>query len=153
MMEHLYLLKKDGSIYSFVHANKSIGIFQTVGLQIVSCNCCLGTAEMQCVCVSVVFFFFFFTLRGTFQCFLMNSVYYLWNPQTFFFNKIFIKNRSYGTIHTFKNYFTIMFSVFNFQQNKRYSNGSVHLETAYLAEKLEIENFLLKIPQIKLKSS
>ena len=39
-----------------------------------------------------------------------------------------------------------MFSVFNFQQNKRYSNRSVHLETAYLAEKLEIENFLLKIP-------
>ena len=76
----------------------------------------------------------------------MDSVYYLWNPQISFFNKIFIKNKSYGTVHTFKNYFTIVLSVFNFQQNKRYSNGSVHLETTYLAEKLEIENFLLKIP-------
>ena len=31
----------------------------------------------------------------------------------FFFTKIFIKNGSYGTIHTFKNYFSTVFSVFN----------------------------------------
>ena len=29
-----------------------------------------------------------------------------------------IKNGSYSTIHTFKNYFTIVFSVFNFSNNK-----------------------------------
>ena len=35
------------------------------------------------------------------------------------FSKIFIKTRSYGTIHTFKNYFVAMFSVFS---NKCYPN-------------------------------
>ena len=43
--------------------------------------------------------------------------------QTSFFNKTFIKNGSQGTIHTFKNYFATVFSVFSFQQNKRYPNG------------------------------
>ena len=31
-----------------------------------------------------------------------------------FFNKIFIKNESHDIIHTFKNYFSIMFLIFNF---------------------------------------
>ena len=130
---------------------KALAFFKPQGFRLF--HAIVAWVQLKCSASAFQWFFFFFTLRGTFQCFLMNSVYYLWNPQTSFFNKIFIKNRSYGTIHTFKNYFTIMFSVFNFQQNKRYSNRSVHLETAYLAEKLEIENFLLKIPQIKLKSS
>ena len=34
-------------------------------------------------------------------------------PKNFFFNKTFIKNGSHGTIHIFKNYFTIMFSIFS----------------------------------------
>ena len=37
----------------------------------------------------------------------------LWDPQTSFFSNFFIKNWSHSTIHTFKNYFAIMFSVFN----------------------------------------
>ena len=41
------------------------------------------------------------------------------DPQISFFNKTFIKNRSYGTIHTFKSYFATVFSVFN---NKQYPN-------------------------------
>ena len=41
------------------------------------------------------------------------------NSQTSFLNKIFIKNGSHGTVHTFKNYFAIVFSVFS---NKRYPN-------------------------------
>ena len=36
---------------------------------------------------------------------------------------IYIKNGSHSTIYTFKNYFTTVFSVFNFQQNKLYTNG------------------------------
>ena len=44
------------------------------------------------------------------------------DPQTSFFNKTFIINGFHGTIHTFKNYFAIVFSIFSFQQNKRYSN-------------------------------
>ena len=35
--------------------------------------------------------------------------------QTSFFNQTFIKNGSHGTINTFKNYFVIVFLVFNFQ--------------------------------------
>ena len=34
-----------------------------------------------------------------------------------------IKNGSHGTIHTFKNYFTTVFSVFSFNKNKLYLNG------------------------------
>ena len=33
------------------------------------------------------------------------------DPQTSLFSNFFIKNRSHGTIHTFKNYFAIVFSV------------------------------------------
>ena len=35
-----------------------------------------------------------------------------------------IKNESHGTIHTFKNYFTTVFSIFSFSNNKFNSNGS-----------------------------
>ena len=37
-------------------------------------------------------------------------------PTNLIFNKIFIKNGSHNNIHTFKNYFAIVFSVFSFQQ-------------------------------------
>ena len=33
-----------------------------------------------------------------------------------------IKNGSHGTIHIFKNYFAIVFSVFGFSKNKLYQN-------------------------------
>ena len=55
-------------------------------------------------------------------CLLVGFLYCSRDPQTSFFNKIFIKNVSHGTIHIFKNYFATIFSVFNFQQNKRYPN-------------------------------
>ena len=42
-------------------------------------------------------------------------VHCLRNPQTFFFSKIFIKNESYDTIHTFKIYFTTVFLDFSHQ--------------------------------------
>ena len=35
-----------------------------------------------------------------------------------------IKNGSHSIIHTFKNYFTIVFSIFSFSKNKLYPNGS-----------------------------
>ena len=40
-------------------------------------------------------------------------------PTSTEFSKIFIKTRPHGTIHTFKNYFVTVFSVFS---NKRYPN-------------------------------
>ena len=53
---------------------------------------------------------------------LVGPMYYSWDLQTSFFNKIFIKNKSYSTIHIFKSYFVIVFLVFNFQKNKWYPN-------------------------------
>ena len=44
----------------------------------------------------------------------VGPVHCSWDPQTSFFNKTFIKNESHDTIHTFKNYFTIIFSIFSF---------------------------------------
>ena len=53
----------------------------------------------------------------------VGPVYCSRDLQTSFFNKIFIKNESQGTIHTFKIYFAIVFSIFSFKQNKQYPNG------------------------------
>ena len=38
------------------------------------------------------------------------------NPQTLLFSNFFIKNRSHGTIYTFKNYFVTMFLIFSFSK-------------------------------------
>ena len=46
-------------------------------------------------------------------------VYCLWNSQIFFLAKFCNKNGLYGTIYIFKNYFTIIFSIFS---NKWYLN-------------------------------
>ena len=73
-------------------------------------------------CVSAVFFFFSRTcwlfVREQCICALFMD------PQITLFNNFFIKNGSHGTIHTFKNYFATVFSVFSFQfqQNKFYPN-------------------------------
>ena len=71
--------------------------------------------------------FFFFFGKARFCCcfqFSVGLMYCSWDAQTSLFSNFFIKNGSYGTIYTFKNYFTIVFSVFSFQQNKQYPNGS-----------------------------
>ena len=47
--------------------------------------------------------------------FSMGLVHYLQDLQISFLIKTFIKNKSHGTIHTFKNYFAIVFSIFSFQ--------------------------------------
>ena len=90
---------------------------------------------------SLLFFFFFFhafpPTSGTVHVRYMNSSRNFWpvfceqciralftDPQISFFIKFFIKNGSHSTIHTFKNYFATVFSVFSFQfqQNKFYPN-------------------------------
>ena len=75
----------------------------------------LGTAQTDRVCVLAFLFLFLFNLFlfFIFYCFFSRSCVLFTRPISLFFNKIFIKNRSYGTIHTFKNYFTIMFSIFS----------------------------------------
>ena len=84
------------------------------------CRWCLGTDETRRVCVCVSFFFFFFF------CFLLvenrisagkwpvsGSHALFTDPQTSLFNNFFTKNGSHGTIHTLKNYFVTVFSVFS----------------------------------------
>ena len=73
------------------------------------------------------FLFFFFAFSATMvdpfsgeQC-----IYALFMvPQTPLFINFFTKNGSHNTIHTFKNYFATVFSLFSFQfqQNKFYPN-------------------------------
>ena len=48
----------------------------------------------------------------------VGPLYCLQDPQISLFNNFFIKNGSHNTIHTFKNYFAIIFSVFSFNNNK-----------------------------------
>ena len=63
------------------------------------------------------FLFFFFLEKSSISeimHFSVDPVHCSRDPQISFFNKIFIKNRSYDTIHTFKNYFATIFLIFNF---------------------------------------
>ena len=60
-----------------------------------------------------------------FQIFTVHALFM--RPTATLFREKNIKNGSYGTIHTFKNYFVTLFSVFSFQffnfsKNKLYSN-------------------------------
>ena len=77
------------------------------------------------VCLQRVSGFFFF---GSRTCWLFHNKQYIHalytDPQITLFSNFFIKNRSHGSIHTFKNYFATVFSVFSFQfqQNKFYPN-------------------------------
>ena len=75
----------------------------------------LGTTETQCICISMFFFFF---IEKHVSVLSNGSCALFMGPTKLFFNKIFIKNGSHGTIYTFKNYFVTVFSVFSFQQNK-----------------------------------
>ena len=71
--------------------------------------------------VSLFFFFFLFQPHYLIKS-TMNSaqMHCSWVQQIPLFSHFFIKNGSYGTIHTFKNYFAIVFSVsfFSFCKNK-----------------------------------
>ena len=77
-------------------------------------------------CASAFFILFF--LMHAFQLETKCNIYALfihclWDPQLLYFEKKKIKNGSHDIIHTFKNYFVTVFSVFSFQQNKLYPNG------------------------------
>ena len=82
------------------------------------------------------FFFFFFSFKP--QWLTRSSVnsalmHYSRTPQTPLFINFFIKNGSHSTIHTFKNYFATVFSVFSFQfqQNNFYPNRPLVLLPMY----------------------
>ena len=68
---------------------------------------------IQLIMFTCVFPFFFFLAFVDFST--VNSALFT-DPQILFFNNFFIKNGSHRTIHTFKNYFAIVFSVFSFSK-------------------------------------
>ena len=78
------------------------------------------------ICVFLFFFFFLFFFCSA-RMSTMNSASEHCSrvPQITPFGNFFIKNGSHGTIYTFKNYFTTVFSVsvFSFSKNKLYPNG------------------------------
>ena len=76
------------------------------------------------------FFFFFFQRLWTVTALFLHmdsmcrrqSALFI-EPKPLYSGKKYIKNGSHGNIHTFKNCFATMFSVFSFLQNKLYPNG------------------------------
>ena len=64
------------------------------------------------------FFFFFFSRVSWSNAATVNALFT--DPQIPLFRNFFIKNGFHSTIHTFKNYFTTVFSisVFSFSKNK-----------------------------------
>ena len=96
-----------------------------------------------CVCSFPFFFFFFFgfhafsvlrcgycSMNSNRKCWLLQwtvQICTVHGPTNLFFINFFIKNGSHSTIHTFKNYFATVFSVFSFQfqQNKFYPNTPI----------------------------
>ena len=83
------------------------------------------TASVFSVLRFPLFFFLFFSRFSRRQISLFThcsrTIHALFTgPTATLFRKKYIKNGSHGTIHAFKNYFAIVFSVFSFQQNKRY---------------------------------
>ena len=121
------------------------------------------------VCVSqaaflfLLFFFFFMhfgVMRLLFMYCSLNSNYKYWlfcskqcisvlfmDPQIPLFSNFFIKNGSHSTIHTFKNYFATVFSVFNFQfqQNKFYPNKPLIMKAC-----LSKGNFVQRVTHLRL---
>ena len=67
-----------------------------------------------CVCINVLFFFFFLERGVSMALCHTNRFRVLFiRPTNIFFSNFFIKNGSHITIHTFKNYFATVFSVFS----------------------------------------
>ena len=66
------------------------------------------------LCLCFTFLFLFLEARSsTFERFQWVSCIVHGTHKHLFFNQTFIKNGSYGTIYTFKNYFATIFSIFN----------------------------------------
>ena len=105
-------------------------------------------------CVFSFFFFFFSCSKGQWLLFMNNSrtfptflslLSHQWittlfmAPQISLFSNFFIKNGSYSTIHTFKNYFATVFSV-SVTISSIQMDPLCHLEVAQI--QFEVGNFL-----------
>ena len=121
-------------IYIYIYQLLYYVVFKFVNRVLVWIHVCVLT----CLRFAFLIFFFFFSrilekrgycsLNSNRKCWLFYrkqciSVLFM-DPQILLFSNFFIKNRSHGTIYTFKNYFATVFLVFSFQfqQNKFYPN-------------------------------
>ena len=64
-------------------------------------------------CVQHLHFILFYFFGKSVSCFSSGSCALFTGLINIFFSKTFIKNGPYGTIHTFKNYFVTVFSIFS----------------------------------------
>ena len=78
-----------------------------------------GFSFYVCICA---FPFFFFYAFHYFRRHRALFTHWSRDPRLLYSKKKKLKNVSYNTTHTFKNYFTTVFLVFSFQQNKLYPN-------------------------------
>ena len=106
----------------------------------------LPTHVSAFVCLFAFFFFkpWLLTL-GCEQYTLVGPVHCSQDPQTSFFRNLFIKNGFHGTIHTFKNYFVRVFSVFNCIQmdpecNKLFSECNIFSGENFFGKEKEEQN-------------
>ena len=105
---------------------------------------CASTFHVFCV-FFIYFLFFYSPQQQLLTRSSVNSalVHCSRVPQTSLFINFFIKNGSHSTIHTFKNYFTTVFSVlsFQFQQNKFYPNtaSTCHTQTQLQPHKTQLQ--------------
>ena len=88
---------------------------------------CLDMNVASDICVLLLFFHTFSAFRDKFYCLCTVAALFVYCSSTVhethnYIIKKNIKNGSHGTIYIFKNYFTIIFSIFNFNKNKLYSN-------------------------------
>ena len=117
-----------------------------------SCECLVVRIwiERFCWILRCLFLFFFFSYQ--IYCswnkyhysytVLVLFTYYLLDWQLFY--KKNIKNKSYNTIHIFKNYFATVFLIFSFSNNKI---GETHYSKNARTETKEQENTLHKLHQ------
>ena len=89
--------------------------------------CLLRTPPSNKVHLASIWISFAFS-HGWHLAFLCGSRALFMGPASTYFSKFFFKTRSHDTIHTFKNYFVTVFSVFS---NKRYPDK--HIASIYCA--------------------
>ena len=86
---------------------------------------------------SYSFFFLFFSRVFCFLRQLLLFTHCSWDPQSLYSEKN-NKNGSHGTIHTFKNYFATVFSVFSFSNNKFNPNGLLVRDLYFLTPTMSL---------------
>ena len=110
LLPHFVL--NDYSVSNFVwvwnHVHSWVFHYSVLSFSFFLFSACILGAKDDCFINSNCNIWLFSTLVGLVHC--------LRDPQISLFSNFFIKNGFHGTIYTFKNYFTTVFSIFNFNK-------------------------------------